>query len=66
MARVSLPWRTQMTLLSFSGSSVAMGAMTRARSVALSPRLAEIVRHRIDEDEGADDDQPERDDDLER
>ena len=64
MARVSLPWRTQMTLLNFSGSSVAMGAMTRARSVALMPSAGRDVAHRVDEDDGADDDQPERDDDL--
>ncbi len=35
IARVSLPCRTQMTELNFSGSSVAIGAMTRA-SRALS------------------------------
>ena len=32
IASVSLPWRTQMTELNFSGSSVAIGAMTRASS----------------------------------
>ena len=37
MASVSLPCRTQMTLFSFSGSSVAIGATSRARSVPLRP-----------------------------
>ena len=39
IARVSLPWRTHRTLLNFSGSSVAIGAMTRARSASSAPRL---------------------------
>ena len=38
-ARLSLPWRTQMTLLNFSGSSVAMGAITSARSVPSMPKV---------------------------
>src|SRR5450759_5487616 len=37
MARVSLPWRTQITLFSFSGNSVAIGAMIKARSVPFRP-----------------------------
>ena len=37
MARVSLPWRTQMIELNFSGSSVAIGAMTRARITGAIP-----------------------------
>src|SRR3954451_6950714 len=37
IARVSLPWRTQMTELNFSGSSVAIGAMTSARRVWSTP-----------------------------
>ncbi len=38
MARVSLPWRTQMSELNFSGSSVAMGAITSASRISLTPR----------------------------
>src|SRR5919198_1502525 len=37
IARVSLPWRTQMIELNFSGSSVAIGAMTSASSTSLTP-----------------------------
>ena len=37
IARVSLPCRTQMIELNFSGSSVAIGAMTRARRTSLTP-----------------------------
>src|SRR5258708_38232606 len=37
MASVSLPWRTQITELNFSGSSVAMGATTSARSASSTP-----------------------------
>jgi hypothetical protein len=37
IARVSLPWRTQITELNFSGSSVAIGAMTSARIVGAMP-----------------------------
>ena len=37
IASVSLPVRTQRTLLNFSGSSVAMGAMISARIVGSSP-----------------------------
>ena len=40
-ASVSLPCRTQMTPLNFSGSSVANGEMMSASAVALMPRLAE-------------------------
>src|SRR4249919_4391433 len=43
MASVSLPYRTQRMLLSFSGSSVAIGAMTRANNVALTPRPSAMV-----------------------
>ena len=39
IASVSLPWRTQMTELNFSGSSVAIGAMTRARSAGSTPSV---------------------------
>ena len=34
---MSLFWRTQMIELNFSGSSVAIGAMTSARSTSLTP-----------------------------
>ena len=37
IASVSFPVRTHRTLLNFSGSSVAMGAMIRARMVGSSP-----------------------------
>ena len=37
-ARVSLPRRIQITLLSFSGSSVAIGAMTRAQQRLVEAR----------------------------
>src|SRR6187402_3556876 len=39
MASVSLPWRTQMIELNFSGSSVAIGAMTRASSAGSTPSV---------------------------
>ena len=38
-ASVSLPWLTHRTLFSFSGSSVAIGAITSASSVALALEL---------------------------
>ena len=37
IASVSFPDRTQITLLNFSGSSVAIGAMTSAKSASSSP-----------------------------
>ena len=37
IASVSLPWRTQMTELNFSGSSVAIGAMTSASRTLSTP-----------------------------
>ena len=37
IASVSLPWRTQMIELNFSGSSVAIGAITSASSTWLTP-----------------------------
>ena len=40
IASVSLPWRTQMIELNFSGSSVAIGAMTRASSAPSTPKRA--------------------------
>ena len=49
MARVSLPCRIQITLLSFSGSSVAMGAMIRASSVPFRPSDAREVLDAVDE-----------------
>ena len=39
IASVSLPWRTQITELNFSGSSVAIGAMTSASSSAVDAEL---------------------------
>src|SRR6476620_8956823 len=39
MASVSLPWRTQMIELNFSGSSVAIGAMTRESSAGSTPNV---------------------------
>ena len=40
IASVSLPWRTQMSELNFSGSSVAIGAITSASSSSLTPSAA--------------------------
>ena len=39
IASVSLPWRTQISELNFSGSSVAIGAITRASSSSLTPSV---------------------------
>ena len=39
IARVSLRWRTQITLLNFSGSSVAIGAMTSASRASSTPSV---------------------------
>ena len=64
MASVSLPCRTQRMLLSFSGSSVAIGAMTRASNVALTPEAVRDGRDCVDEDDGAADDEPQGEDDL--
>ena len=50
MASVSLPCRTQMTELNFSGSSVAIGAMTRASSVPSTRSSSRHVLYRIDEE----------------
>ena len=55
IASVSLPWRTQMTELNFSGSSVAIGAMTRASRTLVDAELAGQVLDRVDEE-----DRPER------
>src|SRR6188472_2406924 len=41
IASVSLPWRTQMIELNFSGSSVAIGAMTSASSAGSTPSVVE-------------------------
>ena len=64
IASVSLPWRTQMIELNFSGSSVAIGAMTRASSAGSTPSVVARWLDRVDEEDGADDDQPERGEDL--
>ena len=53
MASVSLVWRTQIRLLNFSGSSVAMGAMIRASRVGSSPADFDTCSIAVDEDEGA-------------
>ena len=65
IASVSLPWRTQMTELNFSGSSVAIGAMTSGEQRAVDVR-AWVARwlDGVDEEDRADDDQAERGDDL--
>ena len=65
IARVSLPWRTQMTELNFSGSSVAIGAMTSASSTSSTPSVVGEVLDRVDEEDRADDDQAEGHEDLE-
>ena len=65
-ASVSLPWRTQMTLLNFSGSSVAMGAMTSARTRGRHAQRAGEVLDRVDEDDRADQDHAQRHQHLER
>ena len=65
IASVSLPWRTQMIELNFSGSSVAIGAMTRARSSGIDAELVGQVLDRVDEEDRAEDDQAERGEDLE-
>ena len=39
IASVSFPWRTQIRELNFSGSSVAIGAMTSASSSSLTPSV---------------------------
>ena len=52
IASVSLPWRTQMTELNFSGSSVAIGAMIRARSDAVDVEVVREVLDGIDEEDG--------------
>ena len=43
IASVSLRWPIQMIELNFSGSSVAIGAMTSARSASSTPRSAAMV-----------------------
>ena len=50
IARVSLPCRTQMIELNFSGSSVAIGAMTSARSASSTPERRRQVLDRADEE----------------
>ena len=65
IARVSLPWRTQMIELNFSGSSVAIGAMTSARSTGSTLNCVGQVLDRVHEEDRAQDDQAERGDDLE-
>ncbi len=50
--------------LNFSGSSVAIGAMTRASSAWIDPERGREVADRVHEEDGADDDQGERREDL--
>ena len=64
IASVSLPWRTQITELNFSGSSVAIGAMTRATMIGAIPRELRQVLDGVDEEERPDDDQAEGGQDL--
>ena len=66
MASVSLPWRTQMIELNFSGSSVAIGAMTSASRTWLTPRRRRDVLDGVDEEDRSDDDEPERREHLDR
>ena len=54
-----------MTELNFSGSSVAIGAMTSARSTRSTPNSCGQVLDRVDEEDRPEDDQPERGEDLE-
>ena len=62
IASVSLPWRTQMTELNFSGSSVAIGAMTRASEhLASSPSEVARCSTASTKKNAPSDDQPERD-----
>ena len=64
IASVSLPLRTQSTLLNFSGSSVAIGAMMSARMVGSRPITCREVLDRADEHLGAHDDQAQGKHDL--
>ena len=53
-----------MSELNFSGSSVAIGAMTSASRTSSTPSVVGEVLDRADEQDGADDDAAERDEDL--
>ena len=64
IASVSLPWRTQMIELNFSGSSVAIGAMTRASSTLVDAERAARCSTASTKTMAPSDDQAERDDDL--
>ena len=66
IASVSLPWRTQISELNFSGSSVAIGAITSASSSSLTPSVVGEVLDRPDEQVRAADDAGEREHDLDR
>ncbi len=57
IASVSLPCRTQMIELNFSGSSVAIGAMTRASSVLSTLSWVAMSLDGVDEEDGTEDDQ---------
>ena len=57
--------RTQMIELNFSGSSVAIGAMTSASSGSSTPNVRRDVLDRVHEEDRAEDDEPERHEDLE-
>ena len=60
-----MPPRTQMIELNFSGSSVAIGAMTSASRISSMPRMVGEVLDGSDEDDRAEDDQGQGRDDLE-
>ena len=65
IASVSLPLRTQMRLLNFSGSSVAIGAMMSASRTGSSSRSRRAMCSTAsDEDDRAADDHRQRDQDL--
>ena len=60
IARVSLLWRTQMRLLNFSGSSVAIGRDDQRQERRIEARRRRDVLDRVDEDERAADDHGQR------
>ena len=53
IASVSLPARTQMIELNFSGSSVAIGATTSASRTSSTPRIVGEVLDGVDEEDRA-------------
>ena len=65
IASVSLPWRTQITELNFSGSSVAIGAMTSASRASSTPNDVARCSTAPTKTVRPEDDEGERGDDLE-